>query len=181
MGIEFSRGKIVTVFVRLVCLFLAIRTAVLACGYARQSSQEPKQDAPQSQAKTRPEAPVADGGARDGQTKAKKSKKVWTDDEISKLPSKVSVVGESNPGSGTEPATASSNASSYRRRLDPLRRKLEGIERQIRDLQNAKLGGRENIARKMEQLEAQKNDVQAQIDAIEEEARKHGVAAGELR
>jgi len=102
---------------------------------------------------------------------------------MGRLDGKVSVVGDSKPAAGGDAAATSGgrDALSYRNRLTPLRQQLERIETQIRDLQNAKLGGRENIARPMERLEAQKKDLQAKIDAIEDEARKNGVEPGQLR
>jgi hypothetical protein len=148
-----------------------------------QSGSSPGQAQPASQPQTPPPDDGAAAAPKPDASKAKKPKKVWTEDEMGKLNGKVSVVGDGKPPGGSEStgARGRDSASSYRDRLAPLRQKLEKIQTQIRDLQSAKLGGRENISWKVEQLEAQKKDVQGQIDAVEEEARKNGVEPGQLR
>jgi hypothetical protein len=183
-------------FVALVSL-LAFAAAQNGAAQSGQSGQSQGQSQEQAQPATQPQAPppetqagaTPNAAAKTEPSKTKKPKKVWTEEDVGKLDSKVSVVGNSNSAAGLgSPSGGSSlsgsgsrDASSYRNRLIPLRQQLENIDKQIRDLQNAKLGGRANIARPLERLETQKKDVQAKIDAIEDEARKNGVEPGQLR
>ena len=118
--------------------------------------------------------------------KAKKPKKVWTEEEMGKLNGSISVVGDKNASSSGFGSTGTDShgdhdAAWYRDQLAPLRSQMERVDTQIRDLEQAKLGGRENIARPMEKLQQQKAEIQAKIDGIEEQARKAGIAPGELR
>src|SRR5262249_39505795 len=139
------------------------------------SSPEPEQASSGSQTQAPPAASDSNAApsAKADAAKSKKPKKVWTEDDMGKLDGKVNVVGDAQAPSrgGSSASAGGGDASTYRNKLAPLRQKLENIEAQIRDLQNAKLGGRENISWKIEKLGSQKKDVQAQIDAIEEEAR----------
>jgi hypothetical protein len=118
--------------------------------------------------------------------KAKKPKKVWTEEEMGKLNGSISVVGDKNASSSSSGSTGADSrgdhdAAWYRDQLAPLRSQMERVDTQIRDLEQAKLGGRENIARPLEKLQQQKAEIQAKIDGIEEQARKAGIAPGELR
>jgi hypothetical protein len=170
-------------------LLLASLLRLVAAGAPRAQaghSEEQSQSATQPQAQ--PGSATQSNGTGNAAAKAepakpKRAKKIWTEDEMGKLDGKVSVVGDTKSAPAGNAAAGSGNrdASSYRNRLAPLRQQLARIETQIHDLQNAKLGGRENIARPLERLETQKKDVQAKIDAIEDEARKSGVEPGQLR
>jgi hypothetical protein len=166
--------------------------SVIAVAFPQAGSGQSGQSQEQAQPATQPQAPPPSGSQAGGTPnaaaktepgKAKKLKRVWTEEDMSKLDGKVSVVGESNSAvSGNAPSNSGSrDASSYRNRLAPLRQQLERIDAQIRDLRNAKVGGRDNIARPLERLETQKKGVQEKIDAIEDEARKNGVEPGQLR
>ena len=168
----------------LALLIAAVPAALRAQSGSSAQSQEQSQPPPQAQPSKAPQSGETPGNAPKAEPgKGKKPKKVWTEDDMGKLGNKVSVVGGSNSATTANgPARSGSRDTSYYRdRLTPLRQQLERIETQIRDLQTAKLGGRENIARSLERLEAQKKEVQGKIDAVEDEARKDGIEPGQLR
>jgi len=138
----------------------------------------------------------------------KKPKKVWTNDEISTVGGKgsISVVGNTDPdsksssnGNSTKTAPAERGRerqiANYRDRLHQLRNELEITEKKISDLRNFKAdntsaAGGINMNRRysmtpledqVKQLEERKKQLQSQIDAIEDQARKSGVEPGDLR
>jgi DNA repair exonuclease SbcCD ATPase subunit len=139
---------------------------------------------------------------------AKKPKKVWTNDEISTAggPGSISVVGTSAPDAnssakGNSAKTAPAERSrerqiaNYRDRLHQLRNELESTEKKISDLRNFKAdntssAGGINMNRRysmtpledqVKQLEERKKQLQSQIDALEDQARKSGAEPGDLR
>jgi hypothetical protein len=143
------------------------------------------------------------------QTK-KKPKKVWTNEEMSTLHGIISVVGDpsrfssysdsrqrntdsdSRNGGNSERENVIAN---YREQLRQLREQQDAIDKKISALRNFKAdnsspsGGINMRTRysmttaddEIKQLEDKKKEIQAKIDAIEEEARKNGVEPGELR
>lgn len=141
------------------------------------------------------------------QTAAKKPKKVWTNDEISTAggPGSISVVGNTDPDSKSSKGSSDKTApversrerqiANYRDRLHQLRNELESTEKKISDLRNFKAdntsaAGGINMNRRysmtpledqVKQLEERKKQLQSQIDAVEDQARKSGVEPGDLR
>ncbi len=129
----------------------------------------------------------------------KKPKRVWTNDELSNLNKMdISVVGSAVPArkSNSTPRTqASSLAGRYRETLRRLRADLDLLDKRITALRNFKAdnpspsGGIKitgyystvPIPEQINQLEAKRKQVQAQIDALEDEARHNGIPPGELR
>jgi hypothetical protein len=141
----------------------------------------------------------------------KKPKKVWTNDEISSAGGEgsISVVGNGEPngkGSGTDHSEKGNGSFSssptrerqvavYRDRLRQLRIQLETTDKKISDLRNFKAdntsaSGGINMRQgysmtpvqdQIKQLEEKKKQLQAQIDNVEDQARKSGVEPGELR
>jgi DNA repair exonuclease SbcCD ATPase subunit len=139
---------------------------------------------------------------------AKKPKKVWTNDEISTAggPGSISVVGNADPDSkssskGNSAKTAPAERgrerqiANYRERLHQLRNELESTEKKISELRNFKAdntsaAGGINMNRRysmtpledqVKQLEERKKQLQSQIDAVEDQARKNGVEPGDMR
>jgi len=128
---------------------------------------------------------------------AKQPKKVWTNEDV-KAAGPVSVVGDSKNKPKT---TAAKNfngtyAASVRKQLDKLQKQIEDVDKQILDLKKFKEGdpsnnaaglkinksyNREPIDVQIQKLQDQKKDLQAQIDALLDEARKRGVEPGQLR
>jgi hypothetical protein len=138
----------------------------------------------------------------------KKPKKVWTNDEISTAggPGSISVVGNTDPDSKPSSKDSSLKTSpaergrerliaNYRDRLHQLRNELESTEKKISDLRNFKAentsaSGGINMKQRysmtpledqVKQLEERKKQLQSQIDAVEDQARKSGVEPGDLR
>jgi uncharacterized coiled-coil DUF342 family protein len=137
-----------------------------------------------------------------------KSKKVWTNDEVSNVggDGAISVVGkagggDSNSASNNFQKIASGSgardkqAAAYRDRLHQLNNQLETINKKISELRNFKAdntspsGGinmhhrydMTPVEDQVKELEDKKKQIQAQIDAVEDQARKNGFEPGQLR
>jgi hypothetical protein len=131
-----------------------------------------------------------------------KPKKVWTYDDVSSLKGGVSVVGEKNKSSSSSygPATARNGDKEYeaqwlRQLRTKLQTQLDAIDKKIQDLRgfkadNSSPSGGINphhgysmtpIPDQIQQLEEKKKQIQAQIDAVDEAARRKGIEPGELR
>jgi hypothetical protein len=185
--------------------FFVVTAAFLLCSgtslNARQSSNSSSQ-ATSDTAKSTTQSP---GSTADTSTeKAKpKPKKVWTNDEISNVggDGAISVVGKAAGSSNNfqkgAPGSAARDkqAAAYRDRLHQLNNELEATEKQISQLQNFKAdnsspsGGidmnhrytRTPVEDQVKELEEKKKQIQAQIDAVEDQARKNGFEPGQLR
>ncbi|MFI5058040.1 MAG: hypothetical protein ACHQLQ_07625 [Candidatus Acidiferrales bacterium] len=148
--------------------------------------------------------------AGDKEPTKKKPKKVWTNEEMSSIHGIISVVGnpeqanayadsrkwnnDSDSGNGNDLEREKAVAN-YRELLRQLREQQEDIDKKIADFRNFKAdnaspSGGINVRKgysmtpvedQIQQLEEKKKQIQAKIDAIEEEARKNGIEAGELR
>lgn len=140
----------------------------------------------------------------------KKPKKVWTNEEMPTLQGKISVVGDpelanaysesrkwnndSDSGNGNNLEREKAIAN-YREQLRQLREQQDGIDKKITDFRNFKAdnaspSGGINVRNRysmtpaedqIRQLEEKKKQIQAKIDATEDEARKNGIEPGELR
>jgi len=145
-------------------------------------SQPPAPAAPQP-------APAAAGTAapKDQTKEKKKPKKVWTEEEISAVGGSISVVGDQHPSNNSSRATVSPSASDgrdaayYRGRLAPLRQQIEDLDREIQEMKSVKGTVRENLEAQVQIREARREKIQKQINEIEEDARQHGIGAGQLR
>ncbi len=136
----------------------------------------------------------------------KKAKKVWTNDEITSVKSGVSVVGDTDKGAAREPHSRGDAENDHeslhqqqveecRNQIAELRDRIEAVDKRIAQLKDFKAentsasGGidmhqRYNmvpLADQVKQLEDAKKKLQAQIEDIENEARKAGIKPGELR
>ena len=129
---------------------------------------------------------------------AKKPKKVWTNENMSDAGGSVSVVGDAKgkPKPGASSPVNETYVAATRKQLEKLRKQTEDLDKQIGDLKNFSAGDSSNdaVGRKLgkaynrEPLEVQirtlqdkKKDLQTQIDALLDEARKKGVEPGRLR
>ena len=163
-----------------------------------QSQSDPAKPAPQTHpppAAASPAPPSAtkttagkdQSGVANPATNKKKPKKVWTDEEISSVGGKISIVGEQNSSNRSYRAPdsprsrESQEATSYRQRLAPLRRQIDDLDREIQEMKNAKGSVRENIESQVQIREDKRKRIQAQINEIEEEARRRGIGPGDLR
>ncbi len=175
----------------LIFSFVLVSFATLNC--PAQSSQsgsdsDSAKPAPQSQPPA-PAAPQAkDQSTGKDQTKEKKKpKKVWTEEEISAFGGSISVVGDQRPSNNSSRTTTSPSASDgrdaayYRGRLAPLRQQIDDVDREIQELKSVKGTVRENLEAQVQIREARREKIQKQINEIEEDARRHGIAPGQLR
>jgi len=152
-------------------------------------------------------AAVAKNQASDKDQTKKKPKKVWTNEEMSTLHGTISVVGDPSQSSSSSDSrrwntdSDGGNAerqnviANYREQLRQLREQQDAIDKKISAVRNFKAdnsspsGGINMRTRysmtttddEIKQLEGKKKQIQAKIDAIEDEARKNGIEPGELR
>ena len=149
---------------------------------------------------TDPSAPPPASKPQDAaaSTEAKKTKKVFTNEDLSKTNGKISVVGEAKEQpKPAAPATATPQyIAALRKQLEKLGRQLEDVNKQITDLKNFNAGEpstrasgvqldkryeREPIEVQIRALEDKNKDLKSKIDALYDEARKKGVEPGDLR
>ena len=145
-------------------------------------------------------APAASGQNPVPQTDPAKTKKVWTNDNLSHANNAVSVVGDSNGGSKGKPANAKPADAQYiasvRKQLEKLNEQMADVDKQIKDLKNFSAGNpsssssgvklnkkydRDPVEVQIRELQGQKKELQAKTDALLDEARKRGVEPGQLR
>jgi archaellum component FlaC len=136
-----------------------------------------------------------------------KPKKVWTNDELKSVKTGVSVVGDANKSNARHSDARKDDQENdhqslhqqqieeYRSQIRELRDRVEAVDKRIAQLKDFKAdntsvsGGidmhqRYNmvpLADQVKQLEDAKKKLQAQIEDIENEARKIGIEPGELR
>jgi hypothetical protein len=164
-----------------------------------------------SQATSDTAKPTTQSSGTSAQTTTEKAKtkprKVWTNDEISNVGGDraISVVGkaggDSNPPSdifqktAPGPGARDKQAATYRERLHQLNNEMEATDKKISQLRNFKAdntsasGGinmnhgysMTPVEDQVKQLEEKKKQIQAQIDAVEDQARKNGFEPGQLR
>jgi hypothetical protein len=136
----------------------------------------------------------------------KKTKKVWTNEDLGSVKGGVSVVGEQNVAAGSSNAKKSPPASgrkdlrqqqidSYRRQIQELQGQIDAADKRISQLKNFKgenstpSGGINPsqgynmvpLEDQVKQLEERKKQCQAKIEDVENEARKNGFEPGDLR
>lgn len=191
-------------------------SAAFVCAAQSQSSSSSSQQtqasppAPATSATTPPAPKTADGkdqpANKDAAKDKKKPKKVWTEDDISKVGGSISVVGDSS-SSGTAKGSSQSNGTSsentaqanqvenYRDQIRQLQAQLDATDKKIDDLRNFKADNTSSsgginpnhgysmtpIPDQIKQLEEQKKQIQEKIDAVTDEARKKGIEPGQLR
>ena len=163
-----------------------------------------------AQDKPAPPAPAPSSPAKPTATPApaekKKSKKVWTNDEIGSVKGEVSVVGEQtkseDKADAARPYQAQRNdnlhqrqVSMYRDQIQQIQAQIETADKRISQLKNFK---GENTAPsgginpsqgynmvpledQVKQLEERKKQLQAKIQDVEADAKKNGIEPGELR
>jgi len=161
-----------------------------------------------SQTSDSPAQPPAQRNSSGNSEPAKSAnpKKVWTEDDLNSLKSRVSVVGgpSKSPKTSQKPPQDNQAAASlppekdpawYHRQLSPLRAQIEEMDAQIRKLKEVQ-GGKEtsdagrryhgfdlpmNTQDRTEVLEKRKRELQAKVDALEDQARRNGLNPGDLR
>ncbi len=129
---------------------------------------------------------------------AKKTRKVWTNDDVNGLNGPVSVVGNSkNLGKGGPDSKADGQyIANTRKELLKLQSQLDDANKQLRDLQAFSEGkapatssgysinkgyNRVPVDQQITSLEDKTKQLRDKIDALVDEARKKGVDPGDLR
>lgn len=165
----------------------------------------------QSEQQTTPPATNQQSGtSASGQTtppagKAEKSKKVWTNEEVGNLQGPVSVVGTGRPGEHRNQSSQDGYGAvadprrgkilRYRAAIGELQKKIDAVDQRIAQLKNFKANdsspsGGINPNRgynmvpldeQVKQLEAKKKQLLANIEELENQAKKEGIEPGELR
>jgi hypothetical protein len=130
----------------------------------------------------------------------KKTKKVWTNDNMAEVSgSAISQVGEeknSSPGkNATAKPTSSQAVAAYRKQLTTLQAQIVGVDKQIADLKSFSKGEKpgangmqlhkgystEPIEDQLRKLEEKRKGLAAKMDAVLDAARKQGIEPGLLR
>jgi hypothetical protein len=138
----------------------------------------------------------------------KKPKKVWTNEELKSVKTGVSVVGDANKSTTTRhsharkgdeendnPSPHQQQVEEYRSQIRELRDRIEAVDKRIAQLKDFKAENTtasagidlhqkynmEPLADQVKELEGAKKKLQAEIEDIENEARKSGIEPGELR
>lgn len=190
-------------------LFSAFTCAAQSTGSGASTPSEPPKPLAQAPASAANAAAPKDQGNDKDQAK-KKPKKVWTNEEMPTLQGKISVVGDPELANASSESRKWNNDSdfgngnnlerekaiaNYREQLRQLRQQQDGIDKKITDFRNFKAdnaspSGGINVRNRytmtpaedqIRQLVDKKKQIQAKIDAIEDEARKNGIEPGELR
>ena len=170
----------------LVTVALSLSAFVSTASFA-QSSESKQSSSSSSQSSSAAPSPKTNSDPAAKPAEKKKPKKVWTNEEVGSLTSTVSVVGDpaaATPGgtsAGSRAAGGSGDAERYRRQLAPLRSELAELDRQIREVKSRGAQGASYNNTSLDKLEDRRKAIQMKIDAIEEDARRHGVPPGELR
>jgi vacuolar-type H+-ATPase subunit I/STV1 len=182
---------------------------LLSCGTSRCAGQSANSGSQNTSDGAKPAAQSSSSSADTTTDQAKtKPKKVWTNEEIAGVggDGAISVVGKAGVGESNPTSTSSQKnaavlsarykqAAPYRDRLRQLNNQLETIDKKISELQNFKAdnsspsGGinmhqrydMTPVEEQVKELEEKKKKVKAQIDAVEDLARKNGFEAGQLR
>lgn len=182
---------------------------LLSCGTSLCSAQSANSGSQNTSDAAKPAAQSSSSSADATTDKTKtKPKRVWTNEEIAGVggDGAISVVGkagsgDSNPSSNNSQKNAAvlsaryKQAAPYRDRLRQLNNQLETIDKKIYELQNFKAdnsspsGGinmhqrydMTPVEEQVKELEEKKKKIKAQIDAVEDLARKNGFEAGQLR
>jgi hypothetical protein len=169
---------------RLLAAGLVFLGSTLLCAALSATSPSGQQDSstPQSVAP----APAKPEGQAPDESK-KKTKKVWTNEELDTVKGSVSVVGDNSSNSGSPSPSGRPRASaydpmvdSYARKLAPLRSEVADIDRKIQKAKETKGNASEDTDAYLRVYADKRGDIQAKIDAIVEDARQRGVTLGDL-
>jgi hypothetical protein len=193
--------------------FAFASAAFMCAAQSSSSSSQPSQTpppAPAPSATAPPAAKTATGkdqpANKDSAKETKKPKKVWTEDDISKVGGSISVVGDSSSSDGAKGSSQSTGTSAdnsaqgkevenYRDQIRQLQAQLDAADKKLDDLRNFKADNTSSsgginpnhgysmtpIPDQIKQLEEKKKQIQDKIDAVTDEARKKGIEPGQLR
>jgi len=188
-------------------VFLVAAAIFVVSGSALRAGQSPSSDGQSNSASANVAASSSNGPATTTADKPKSDKKVWTNEEIANVggDGAVSVVGKNGGNTAKSPSNAAKNtsglsgremqAATYREQLRKLNISLATTEKKIAELQAFKgdnsspSGGinvrqryyMETVGDQVKELEEKNKKIKAQIDAVQERARKNGFEPGLLR
>ena len=165
---------------------------------SRSQSQSPSPNPSPTPAPAASPSATPDKGGAAGPADAKKTKKVWTNEDVGGLTGPVSVVGNSkNLGkSGSSGKADAQYIANTRKELAKLQTQMDDTDKQLADLTSFSEGkapatssgyqinkgyNREPVDQQISGLQAKKKQLQGKIDALLDEARKKGVEPGDLR
>jgi hypothetical protein len=178
---------------------------LLSCGSSLCAGQSANSGSQNTSDAAKPAAQSSSSSADTTTDQAKtKPKKVWTNEEIAGVggDGAISVVGKDSSSSSNNSQKNAAvlsarykQAAPYRDRLRQLNNQMETIDKKIFELQNFKAdnsspsGGinmhqrydMTPVEEQVKELEEKKKKIKAQIDAVEDQARKNGFEAGQLR
>jgi chaperonin cofactor prefoldin len=194
-------------FLTTLLLFLAVNSAA----GQQSSPSQTDGGKPPSQSPAPPQSPGAQPSANPAAkdkdkppADKKKPKKVWTDDDVKSVGGDVSVVGDTSPSSSSKSSSDTRDpnqqareqqVATLRNQLHQLQAQLGSIDKKIDELRNFKADNTSSsgginprhgysmtpVEDQVKQLETRRKNVQAQIDELEDAARKIGIEPGELR
>jgi hypothetical protein len=184
-------------FVVMSALFFGLATVCLAQSSSSSGSSGTCSSSSQSNSSTSQASPDAKTKAPDPAADKKKTKKVFTNDDLGSAGNGASAAAPAVNGASTACASCNSSkpkASSasdaaaydrlvdtYQRKLAPLRSDLADMDRKIQLAKEAKGNAREDTAAWIDVWNKKRADIQAKIDRIQDEARHNGVLPGDLR
>src|SRR5215472_18580351 len=132
---------------------------------------------------------------------AKKTKKVFTNEDLSNSTGKISVVGNGQNNLGEKPKAAAPKIANpqyvafVRDKIEKLLKQIVDVDKQVTDLKNFKAGEpstnasgikldrryeREPVEVQIRALQDKKKDLQAKVDGLYDESRKKSVEPGDL-
>jgi hypothetical protein len=175
--------------------------ALLTCtAKSSPSSQDAATASSQGQSPTlaAPETP------QDSTTKpaAKKTKKVWTNDNLSDASGPISVVGDARTAAKPQSKTLDNKpadpklVANLRQQLGKLQAQLAQVDKQLADLKDFSKGesrssgglhqdtwqyNSSSVDEQLRNLQTKKNQIQAAIDGVFDDARRQGIEPGQLR
>jgi hypothetical protein len=170
---------------------------VLSCSPCFAQNPAPSNSSAPSPAPAISPTPTPDPNAS-GAPDAKKTKKVWTNEDVNGLTGPISVVGNSknlgktNTGAKADPQYIANT----KKELAKLRSQLDDADKQLADLKDFSEGkaattssgyqinkgyNREPVDQQITGLQDKKKQLQDKIDTLLDEARKKGVQPGDLR
>jgi hypothetical protein len=166
-----------------------------ACGSAAQATDSSQQQPlPAKQAPAQPATETPPGGSN-----TKKTKKVWTNEDLDRTHGGSSAAGEAANSGKWKAAGGKTVDAGYvanlRKQLEKLQGQMTDADKQIAKLKDFNSGepvgtnqrqlhqgyNLEPISLQIQALETRKIAIEAKIDALLDEARKKGIEPGQLR
>ena len=186
-------------------LFAASLTPVATASSPHSASARISQEAPAATSQAPSPASSADPSSAQDPTKPapKKTKKVWTNENLGDASGTISVVGSPQDPQASKTAAKSAPdkpvdpklVAGLRQRALALQQQLDSVEKELRDLKNFSKGDSKgsgglkssmdySLASVDDQIRAltqKKNQIQAALDAVFDAARAKGIEPGQLR